>query len=273
MRLRRHEDTKPRKHEITKTRNHESTKHETTSEQQVLLRAFEPSWLRLLVVGGAVCVAVVFLFSRTFTYPFLNWDDQEVFVRNTALHAPGLLRWAFTTTYIEHYQPLAWLTWGALNRVQPLTPAAAHALNVGLHAACAVWVFALARRLSGRVGVSAAAALLFALHPLRVEVVAWSSAMAVRARLAVRAAVDACVSGRAGTTADDRALDRAVRHVAARAASRDRFARRALRAGLVARGRHAGRPLRQALADAAVCSARRSGRLRRIDGATDGRHL
>jgi len=132
--------------------------------------------LRLLVVGGAACVAVVLLFSPTFTYPFLNWDDQDVFIRNTALHAPGLLRWAFTTTYIEHYQPLAWLMWGALNRVQPLTPAAAHALNVGLHAACAVLVFALARCLSGRVGVSAAAALLFALHPLRVEVVAWSSA-------------------------------------------------------------------------------------------------
>jgi hypothetical protein len=87
-----------------------------------------------------------------------------------------------------------------LNRVQPLTPAAAHALNVGLHAACAVLVFALARRLSGRVGVSAAAALLFALHPLRVEVVAWSSAMPSRSPCCSRC----CRRLRFWTRGDDR---------------------------------------------------------------------
>jgi len=130
-----------------------------------------------LIVAAGVCLAVLVLFAPTFSFPFLNWDDQEVFVRNAALHAPGFLHWAFTTTYIEHYQPLAWLTWGAVDRLWILTPAVAHPLNVALHAACAVLVFALARRLCGGLGVPAAAALLFALHPLRVEVVAWSSAM------------------------------------------------------------------------------------------------
>ena len=58
-----------------------------------------------------------------------------------------------------------------------LTPAAAHALNVMLHAACAVLVFALTHRLCERIAIAAIAALLFAAHPLRVEVVAWASAM------------------------------------------------------------------------------------------------
>jgi protein O-mannosyl-transferase len=133
--------------------------------------------LRGCVMAVWVGLAVVVLFSPVFTYPFLNWDDQEVFVRNTALHAPGLLRWALTTTYIDHYQPLAWLTWGAIDRAWTLTPAAAHIFNAVVHAACAVLVFVLAHRLSGSIGVSATAALLFALHPLRVEVVAWASAM------------------------------------------------------------------------------------------------
>ena len=129
------------------------------------------------VVLTATGVAVVALFLQTLSFPFLNWDDQDVFVRNTALHSPGLFRWAFTTTYIEHYQPLAWLAWGAVDRTWTLTSGAAHAMNAGLHAACAVLVCVLAHRLTGNLGVSLLAALLFAMHPLRVEVVAWASAM------------------------------------------------------------------------------------------------
>jgi tetratricopeptide (TPR) repeat protein len=124
----------------------------------------------------AIALVVLTLFSQSARFPFLNWDDQEVFVRNTALHSPGLLAWAFTTTYMEHYQPLAWLTWGAVDRAWTLTPTAAHALNACLHALCAVLVFVVARR-SLAVWTAAVAALLFAMHPLRVEVAAWASAM------------------------------------------------------------------------------------------------
>src|SRR5437763_15196293 len=97
---------------------------------------------------AALCAAIVLLaFSATVTYPFLNWDDQDVFLRNSAFAAPGFVRWAFTTTYMEHYQPLAWLAWGALARSATLTPFAAHALTVVLHAVAAALVFVLARRI------------------------------------------------------------------------------------------------------------------------------
>jgi protein O-mannosyl-transferase len=146
------------------------------TERSSRFRVFVPSWLRF-GVGVALGLGVVLLFSPTFSYPFLNWDDGEVFVRNAALHADGFVRWAFTTTYMEHYQPLAWLAWGVVDRAWTLTPAAAHALNVGLHVLCAALVFVLARRLTATTATAIAAALLFAMHPLRVEVVAWASAM------------------------------------------------------------------------------------------------
>ena len=136
------------------------------------------SWLTALVTFLAFLPALGF--------PFLNWDDQDVFVRNELLRARGIIPWAFTTRYMEHYQPLAWLTWSAVDRTIGLTPAAAHGLNLVLHALCAALVCLVACRFahasnSGHPQNAALAAsvsaLLWALHPLRVEPVVWASAM------------------------------------------------------------------------------------------------
>src|SRR5262245_20513549 len=79
---------------------------------------------------------------------------------------------------MEHYQPVSWIAWAGLDGMAGSTPAAAHAFNVGLHALCALLVYLLARRITTVPAWPAAlSALLFALHPLRVEPVAWASAM------------------------------------------------------------------------------------------------
>ena len=89
----------------------------------------------------ALVALVTFLaFLPVLGFPFLNWDDQDVFVRNDALRAPAVARWAFTTHYMEHYQPLAWLTWAGVDRTIGSTPAAAHGVNLVLHAWCAALV-------------------------------------------------------------------------------------------------------------------------------------
>ncbi len=92
----------------------------------------------------------------------------------------------FTTFYYGHYQPLAWLTLGFDFLLWGMNPRGYHLSNLVLHAANAVLVFLLARRLlllsnrrepvvgSPAIDVGAGvAALLFAIHPLRVESVAW----------------------------------------------------------------------------------------------------
>ncbi len=137
------------------------------------------------LVPVLIAAATAALFFRVLDYPFLNWDDQEVIIRNEALRALGVMTWAFTTRYMEHYQPLAWLTWGSLERTIGLTATTAHALNAGLHAVCATLVYLLTRRIvngASQKGGAAlqgcvAAALFWALHPLRVEPVVWASAM------------------------------------------------------------------------------------------------
>jgi len=112
---------------------------------------------------------------------FVNWDDPAVLVDNAHLGQPGIVLWAFSTTLIGHYQPLAWIAWSAVKSIFGLSPVAFHAISLALHVANGLLVFVLAVRLSGestpRRGAAAlCAALVFLLHPAAVEPVAWASA-------------------------------------------------------------------------------------------------
>lgn len=117
---------------------------------------------------------------------FLNWDDEENFLRNEGFRGlgPSQLRWMFSTSLMGHYIPLTWLSLGVNYALGGLQPRGYLAGNVLLHAATAVLAFLIARpllaaafrgRASGAaVDLGAAlAALVFGVHPLRVESVAW----------------------------------------------------------------------------------------------------
>ena len=145
----------------------------------------------LLVVMGVVALTVV-AFLPALDGQFLNWDDDKNLVTNEGYRGLGWsqVRWMFTTTLMGHWIPLTWLTLGVNYVVGGMAPWGYHAGNLGLHAANAVVFYAIARRLlaagaggegtedsagrASRVGWgAAAAAAVFAVHPLRVESVAW----------------------------------------------------------------------------------------------------
>jgi tetratricopeptide (TPR) repeat protein len=137
---------------------------------------------------GAAFIAVLAVVALTFRpvvgHGFLNWDDPDVLVRNPSLDGPGVVAWAFSTTHLGHYQPLAWLAWAALRRAFGPGAAVHHVAALAGHLANTALVLLLSLRLAGAAGVgvaarvagAVAAALAFGLHPLRVEVVAWASA-------------------------------------------------------------------------------------------------
>jgi len=137
-------------------------------------------WLPALVV-----VATAAAFWPVLGNEFVNWDDPDVLLKNAQLASPGVVRWAFTTDLIGHYQPVSWLIWSALKSAFGLSATAFHALSLTAHLLNALLVFVLALQLAraanlanGRARIVAAVAgFTFALHPLRVEPVAWASAM------------------------------------------------------------------------------------------------
>jgi Flp pilus assembly protein TadD len=119
---------------------------------------------------------------------FVNWDDDENFLHNPNYRGLGTaqLRWMFTTFLMGHYIPLTWLTLGMDYVVWGMNPVGYHFTNLLLHAANAVVFYFVALRLlrastpDAREDRSLAlplgsgfATLLFAVHPLRAESVAW----------------------------------------------------------------------------------------------------
>jgi protein O-mannosyl-transferase len=153
-----------------------------------------------LIVGALAFV----VFLPALDGGFLDWDDDRNFLWNTGYRGLGLeeLRWMFTATWMGHYIPITWLSLGLNYRLGGLEPWGYHLGNLLLHAANTALLFFVARRLlavaaipsappgdapdpagpdrpldregAGLVAFGAAvAALLWALHPLRVESVAW----------------------------------------------------------------------------------------------------
>ena len=151
--------------------------------------------VRRVLLLTVVAAAVAATYRPVSNFQFLNWDDNAAIVNNTNLDLPHTASWAFTTTLIEHYQPLSWLVWAGVKSGFGLSAAAFHSANVVVHLITVLLVWALARAIIARVagaGVDAttldagatAAALIYGLHPLRVEVVAWVSALPYTVALA-----------------------------------------------------------------------------------------
>src|SRR5437899_2580856 len=135
----------------------------------------------------AIVLAVVAVFAVGLRNEFVQWDDQVNLVENPHFRglAPRHLAWMFTTTLMGHYIPVTWLSFGLDYVLWGMEPAGYHFTNLLLHAANAVLVYWITRRLLAaaqpaasptalRAG-AAVAALFFAIHPLRAESVAWAT--------------------------------------------------------------------------------------------------
>jgi len=132
------------------------------------------AWLP--AAGLALLVALAF--APSLGNGFVDYDDDLYITRNP--HITGGLSaanvaWAFTSFHGANWFPLTRLSWMLDVSLFGLDPRAFHALSLALHAATAVVLFAALERLTRERGLALFASAAFALHPLRVESVAWAS--------------------------------------------------------------------------------------------------
>lgn len=148
-----------------------------------------PGGVRLLL-PLLVFIITGLVFLPALRGEFLNWDDSVNLVANP--HYRGLgwpqIRWMLGATLMGHYIPVTWLSFGLNYAIGGMNPWGYHAGNLILHAANATLAYLIARRLlaaawgggsqrghaTGPIVVAGAfAALVWGVHPLRVESVAW----------------------------------------------------------------------------------------------------
>jgi protein O-mannosyl-transferase len=132
----------------------------------------------LAIVSVALAVAIFAVYSRTFGYGFVAYDDDKYVYENSVL-GTGLtganFAWAMTAFYFANWSPLTWISYMADVQLFGLNAGEMHAVNVVLHIGATLLLFLALMRMTWQPWRCALAAGLFALHPLNVQTVAWIS--------------------------------------------------------------------------------------------------
>jgi len=137
-------------------------------------------WARRVVnVLPLVLLAVVTaaLFAPSLGYPLMiGWDDPQHVTENTRL----AFTWANAGYWWHHaiigiYMPVTMLTYMVDHAIWGLNPLGYRLQSLGWHLVAVLAFWGCCRRLGVRTGPATLVALLFAIHPQRVESVAWIS--------------------------------------------------------------------------------------------------
>lgn len=137
---------------------------------------------RFFAIGALLACATFAVYWQTTRFPLINFDDPMYVTDNPNVRA-GLswatVRWAFNLGYSGNWFPLTWISHMADCQFFGMTSGdlrgtgGHHLMNVLLHIASSLLLFGLLHKLTRQIWASAFVAALFALHPLRVESVAW----------------------------------------------------------------------------------------------------
>lgn len=127
-------------------------------------------------IASGIFIFISLIYIRTVFFDFINMDDSY-YVQGHDIVTRGLtydgVQYAFTSFSEGNYLPLTWLSHMAVVEIGGTGPAAHHAANVLLHAATASLFFLFLRTATAAAGLAVMTALFWAIHPLRVESVAW----------------------------------------------------------------------------------------------------
>jgi Flp pilus assembly protein TadD len=118
------------------------------------------------------------VFGQTVHHGFVNYDDGANVYDNSVVKSGLTLKsilWAFQFSQSDYWHPLTMMSHMLDCQLYGLAPAGHHLTNVLLHATVAILLFLVLRQMTGAFWRSAFAAAVFAIHPLRVESVAWVS--------------------------------------------------------------------------------------------------
>jgi hypothetical protein len=122
-------------------------------------------WMPALLLTAGIFIA----YMRVWHAGFI-WDDDQHLTQNPCIVGP-LGFGAIWTSSKAVYYPLVLTSFWVLHAIWGLNPLPYHLVDVAMHAACALLLWAVLRRL--RVAGAWLGAAIWALHPVQVESAAW----------------------------------------------------------------------------------------------------
>jgi Flp pilus assembly protein TadD len=132
---------------------------------------------RKALLGGIILFGLVlWTFLPAIDGEFVVYDDPDYVSANLQVQH-GLtwenVKWAFSSFKAANWHPLTWLSHMVDCQIYGLAPWGHHLTSLLLHALNTLLAYVVFRRITGVTGRAFIVALLFGLHPLRVESVAW----------------------------------------------------------------------------------------------------
>jgi protein O-mannosyl-transferase len=140
------------------------------------------SLLKTNAPWATVCVCIVLavltwvVFGQTLWHDFINYDDPHYVYQNAKVTkglTPSGIIWAFTHVHSLNWHPLTTISHMLDCQLYGLRAGAHHFTNVLLHTFAAILLFVALQQMTGALWRSVFVAAVFAIHPLRVESVAW----------------------------------------------------------------------------------------------------
>jgi tetratricopeptide (TPR) repeat protein len=131
----------------------------------------------LFAIAGLLILTTA-IFGQSLSHEFIALDDGPYVARNPHIsdHLTWQgLRWALTDIVVNNWHPVTMLSHALVAAAFGLEPGPHHAVNVVLHALNACLLYLVLFRMTGGFWPSLVVAVVFAVHPLRVESVAWVS--------------------------------------------------------------------------------------------------
>jgi protein O-mannosyl-transferase len=127
-----------------------------------------------------ICILLVLstfaIYSQVQDHEFINYDDYQ-YIRDNWEIKSGLssesISWAFTTFYGNNWFPITWLSHTLDYQLYGLNPKGHHLTSLFFHITNSLLLFLVLFRMTGALWKSAFVSVVFAIHPLNVESVAW----------------------------------------------------------------------------------------------------
>lgn len=132
------------------------------------------TYLIIIFLIVACCAA----FGRIVGNDFVNYDDMKYITENhhiqSGINAKNIA-WAFTTSYMGNWHPLTWISHMLDWNLFGANASGHHLVSLFLHIGAVIFLFLFLSKTTKNIWSAAFAAAFFAIHPLRVESVAWAS--------------------------------------------------------------------------------------------------